>query len=136
MFALLMIISSLIAHFILNHFGIPWGSSATEILSLLDVYSPTLLIYIYIYIYINGEIIINSANMYLINLYLSAFAFRLHQRSKINKKLKKLSYNIYIFKSNMNEKTRDDSNKLIEQIYPLNGDHRIQTVKPKWLTLE
>ena len=25
---------------------------------------------------------------------------------------------------------------LIEQIYPLNGDHRIQTVKPKWLTLE
>ena len=34
--------------------------------------------------------------MYLINLYLSAFAFRLHQRSKINKKLKKLSYNIYI----------------------------------------
>ena len=24
---------------------------------------------------------------------------------------------------------------LIEQIYPLNGDHRIQTVKPKWLTL-
>ena len=66
----------------------------------------------YIYIYINGEIIINSANMYLINLYLSAFAFRLHQRSKINKKFKKLSYNIYIFKSNMNKKTRDDSNKL------------------------
>ena len=25
---------------------------------------------------------------------------------------------------------------LIEQIYPPNGDHRIQTVKPKWLTLE
>ena len=25
---------------------------------------------------------------------------------------------------------------LIEQIYPLNGDHRIQTVKPKWLPLE
>ena len=25
---------------------------------------------------------------------------------------------------------------LIEQIYPLNGDHRIQTVKPKLLTLE
>ena len=22
---------------------------------------------------------------------------------------------------------------LIEQIYPLNGDHRIQTVKPKWI---
>ena len=46
---------------------------------------------------LNGEIIINSANMYLINLYPSAFAFRLHQRSKINKKIKKLSYNIYIF---------------------------------------
>ena len=71
-----------------------------------DIYNKYCLIHnnIYIYIYINGEIIINSANMYLINLYLSAFAFRLHQRSKINKKLKKLSYNIYIFKSNMNKK--------------------------------
>ena len=50
--------------------------------------------------------------MYLISLNLSAFAFRLHQRSKLNKKLKKLSYNIYIFKSNINKKTKDDSNKL------------------------
>ena len=74
--------------------------------------------------------------MYLINLYLSAFAFRLHQRSKINKKLKKLIYNIYIFKSNMNKKQKMTQINLIEQIYPLNGDHRIQTVKPKWLTLE
>ena len=80
------------------------------------------------YIYINGEIIINSANMYLINLYLSAFAFRLHQRSKINKKLKKLSYNIYIFKSNMNKKQKMTQINLIEQIYPLNGDIRIQTI--------
>ena len=92
--------------------------------------------YIYIYVCMNGEIIINSANMYLINLYLNAFAFRLHQRSKINKKFKKLSYNIYIFKSNMNKKQEMTQINLKEQIYPLNGDHRIQTVKPKWLTLE
>ena len=35
MFALLMIIPPFIAH--LNHFGVPCGSSATEILCLLDV---------------------------------------------------------------------------------------------------
>ena len=29
----------------------------------------------------------------------------------------------------------DDSKNYIEQNYPLNGDHRIQIVKPKWRTL-
>ena len=33
--------------YILNHFGISCGSSATEILCLLDVYSPDIYIYIY-----------------------------------------------------------------------------------------
>ena len=36
----------------------------------------------------------------------------------------------------MNKKQEMTQISLIEQIYPLNGDYRIQTVKPKWLTLE
>ena len=37
----------------------------------------------------------------------------------------------------MNRKKEMTQEKnLIEQNYPLNGDHKIQIVKPKWLTLE
>ena len=37
----------------------------------------------------------------------------------------------------MNKKKQEMTQiNLIEQIYPLNGDHGIQTVKPKWRTPE
>ena len=36
----------------------------------------------------------------------------------------------------MNKKQEMTQINLMEQIYPLNGDHRIQTVKPRLLTLE
>ena len=45
-----------------NKYNIPCGSSATEILYLLDVYSPNLLVYIYIYI---------TPNIYLVSLVFS-----------------------------------------------------------------
>ena len=48
-------------------------------------------------------------------------------------KYETLSYNIYIYKRHMDIK-RDDSK--IEQNYPLYGDHGIQIMKLKWLTLE
>ena len=55
---------------------------------------------------IYGEIIINSANMYLVNLLPKRF--RLHQRSKVNRKFKKLNYNNYILQKQYELKKRDD----------------------------
>ena len=65
-----MVISPFIVQ--LNHFGIPCGSSATEILCLLDVYSPNLLIYIYIFIGCVAEVV-SSNPRWVIKIFFSIY---------------------------------------------------------------
>ena len=81
----------------------------------------------------NGEIIIKSAYMYLVNLLPKRF--RLHQRVTNNKKMKHSSKVFTFHKSNMNRK-RDDSKNKTEQSNPLYGAHGSYFMKLIWLTPE
>ena len=54
----------------------------------------------------------------------------------INKKNENTKLNYLHFIKEIWTEIRDDSKNKIEQNYPLHGNHRIQIMKLKWLTLE